>query len=74
MPPGSERLVKDYRHPSIVNPAQYDTLQSVGDGLLTARQLHELRQALGDASALHTTPSHAHHNHWQGVRMCTVRG
>ncbi|MFJ4978114.1 tyrosinase family protein [Streptomyces coeruleorubidus] len=61
--PESERLIKDYRHPSIVNPAQYDTLQPVGDGLLTAQQLHELRQALGDAAALHTALSHAHHNH-----------
>ncbi|MFF8395483.1 hypothetical protein [Streptomyces sp. NPDC016172] len=63
MRPESERLAKDYRHPSIVNPAQYDTLQPVGDGLLTAQQLHELRQALGDAAALHTTLGHAHHNH-----------
>lgn len=58
--PESERLVKDYRHPTIVTPPQYDTLQPVADGPLTAQQLNELRHALGDSVALHTSLAAAH--------------
>ncbi|EPJ36190.1 putative tyrosinase-like protein tyr-3 [Streptomyces afghaniensis 772] len=59
--PERERQVKDYRHPSIVTPPQYDTLQPVGDGPLTAQQLNELRHALDGAIALQTALAHDHH-------------
>ncbi|MER5205503.1 tyrosinase family protein [Streptomyces sp. NPDC002825] len=58
--PELEREVKDYQHTSIVNPPQYDTLQPVGDGPLTAHQLNELRHALDGAVALHAALPHSH--------------
>ncbi|MEU3750162.1 MULTISPECIES: hypothetical protein [Streptomyces] len=60
MRPDLERQVKDYQPTSIVNPPQYDTLQPVGDGPLTAHQLNELRNALDGAVALHAALPHSH--------------
>ncbi|WP_328690254.1 tyrosinase family protein [Streptomyces phaeochromogenes] len=50
-PPERERVLKNYQHPSVVTPPQYDTLPipaEIGDGAATQRKLDELRHLLED--------------------------
>ncbi|NUS28821.1 MAG: tyrosinase family protein [Streptomyces sp.] len=46
--PEFEREVKDYRHPSVVEPPLYDTLPQAGDGQAATQKVEELRHLLED--------------------------
>lgn len=51
-PPEDEKVLKNYQHPSVVMPPQYDTLPPLGDGQATAQKLDELRHLLEDPAVL----------------------
>ncbi|MDF3142080.1 MULTISPECIES: tyrosinase family protein [unclassified Streptomyces] len=50
--PENEQVVKDYQHPSVVTPPQYDTLPAIADGYAIAQKLDDLRHLLEDPAVL----------------------